>query len=275
MNLRVVPWLTPALTDFLNNTFKWYSKLVGHQTTVLEWGGGNSSLYFLQKKCKVMTVESDTAFLESVSSMAKNLGHTVCVVQNVEDALKKYNDHDLTILNVPDLQSIGTNIFDALPWDIVVNDGISRDEVLDAVGAMKGSPIVILDNAEYCANWGHLERSSGKKKRATTYRNFIRNPDWQKYLFEQPEGRDGYCAADSFGWESPNRWISSVFWKNDHLFQKLMVTHLGFPLVNLDGLADEDLKDLEERCPFDWDKMEWVVGPFPEALDLKLDRDYD
>jgi rubredoxin len=139
---------------------------------------------------------------------------------------------------------------------------------------VRPNSIVVLDNVEYSANWGRLDRSSAKPNLIETYRCILRSIDWHNYIFEQSEGREGHGSTDKTGWESPHRWLSAVCWPKEHFFHELMITHLGFPVVNRFGMSNDDIKSLEERCPFDWSTMEWLREPFPKELDLKLDRDF-
>lgn len=78
---------------------------------------------------------------------------------------------------------------------------------------------------------------------------------------------------DKAGVESPMRWLSAVAWPREHLLSQLMISQLGFPVVNALGMDDADLADVSERAPFDWDNMQWLCEEFPAALDLKLKRD--
>ncbi len=94
-------------------------------------------------------------------------------------------------------------------------------------------------------------------------------------IFEQQEGRQGHSLSDISGWEAPHRWASAILWPQEHLLTKLMLTNLGFPIVNMEGFADADLLSLNDRCPFNWDKMEWEKKEFPNELNLGLDRNFD
>lgn len=275
MFLRITPWIADASIHFLNNLFKWYPDLIKQKLSVLEWGGGNSTIYFLQKKCQVLTIESDDAFISDLCLLAEKSGFSVKVTNNIKQAMAAYEHFDLTILKAQDYSEIGDIIFEFKAWSIVVNDGISRKEVIEAISAKATQAIVVLDNGEYCANWGRLARSSGKTETVRAFRKFIRNPSWQKVLFEQSEGRCGHGSADHTGWESPNRQITGIHWQQDHLLSTLMVTQIGLPLVNLAGEDDEDLNSVEERCPFDWEENKWAIEEYPETLDLKLTRRFD
>jgi hypothetical protein len=59
------------------------------------------------------------------------------------------------------------------------------------------------------------------------------------------------------------------------LFYKFIISNIGLPVVNKEGLDDEDLFSLSERCPFDWEKMVWLKENFPKELDLGLERNFN
>ncbi|MCX8498867.1 MAG: hypothetical protein ORN25_05830, partial [Caulobacteraceae bacterium] len=178
------------------------------------------------------------------------------------------------VIKADNVSELGNIIID-YNWDIIVNDGISRREVLEEIHSKSVNAIVILDNVEYSANWGRLDRGSAKPDLIKAYRSILRDKDWAHMIFEQPEGRDGRGAADKTGWESPHRWASAVLWPSDHLLAKLMVSNIGMPIVNELGVDDGDTETLTDRCPFDWEKMEWLKPHFPPELDLKLKRSYE
>ena len=152
--------------------------------------------------------------------------------------------------------------------------GIARREILEKLISDRINSILVLDNVEYCANWGRLDGDSAKPELIKVYRSFLRSNDWKAYIFEQPEGRLGHGSPDKTGWESPHRWMSAVAWPANHLMQEFMVTNLGFPVVNEIGRQDHDVQSVVQRCPYDWNQMKWAIDPFPPELDLKLDRDF-
>lgn len=268
MKLRLQPWFTDSCATFLNNLFKWYPACAGERISILEWGGGNSTLYFLGKGCRLLTIESDEAYIARVVDISRSLGFKVISTDDPGEAVSGYDGVDLTILRAKSFQDAGEVVFDHRDWSMIVNDGISRKEVVEAIVARRCSSIVILDNVEYCANWGKLERGAAHPERVKSYRNILRDPYWSHYLFEQAEGRDGHSAPDSTGWEAPNRWISGVLWPNTHLLAKLMVSHIGLPVVTLDALDDADIETLSQRCPFDWEQMKWLVDEYTEVFEL-------
>jgi len=275
MQLRVNPWFTDASIKFLNNFFKWYPGLIEEKITVLEWGGGNSSIYFLQKNCKVCTVEDNPSFISDLISLSDTLNLKSIIVKELDELKDNFDDYDFLILDISEKKIIQKDIFNIINWSIIVNDGANRAEVLEGLQENSIGSIVILDNIEYAANWGRLARSSGKRQTSLSYRKFLRSSKWCKYLFEQTEGRAGHYVADHTGWESPNRWITGILWNEQHLLSRLMVTHSGLPIVNQSGAYDDDLKDVEERCPFDWDSMTWGVEEYPDSLDLKLEKNFE
>lgn len=274
MILRTLPWFTDDSILFLNNLFKWYPKEINKELTLLEFGGGNSTLYFLQKNCKILTVESNDEFIKDLYSLAISTGATAKIVESLSQVEESFLNFDLIILKAKSYDEIGSSIFGIVNWDIIVNDGISRKEVLQMFYKESKNSILILDNCEYCANWGRLARSSAKVDTVRVYREFLRNNDWNKYLFEQKEGRDGYCTTDATGWESPNKWVTGVLWNKNHILNKFMITNIGFPLINLEGISDKDINSLEKRCPYDFKNMKWTLDEYPISLDLKLERSY-
>lgn len=275
MKLRVNPWFTDSCTQFLNNFFKWYPALTASSLSVLEWGGGNSTLFFLQKKAKVLTIESDDAFIEKICRISTALGYKASVTNKFDLSAESFFSNDLSIVKVKDYDEIGDDVFNLTNWSMIVNDGISRKQVMSKIASLASQSIIVLDNVEYCANWGHLARSSAKPEQVRVYRKILRDENWRHYIFEQCEGRQGHSTADASGWEAPHRWASAVLWRKEHLLSKLMVSNLGFPIVNISGENDYDIKTLGERCPYDWEKMKWLKEEYPPELDLGLTRNFD
>ena len=272
--LRVVPWFTDGCSTFLSNLFKWLPQTLNKRMCVLEFGGGNSSFFFLSKGLKVVSVESDPNYIEFLINVARNTGFNAAAFTDSNVLITKMDEYDLLILSASKFADV-SRLIDTLDSDIIVNDGIARREILDKLLIDEPDKIIILDNVEYAANWGRLDRSSAKPDLICVYRSFLRSQNWRHYIFEQAEGRSGHGVADKTGWESPHRWASAVSWQHGSLLSKLMVTNIGFPIINKLGEDDVDLDSLNFRCPFDWDAMKWVKSPFPPDLDLKLERDFE
>ena len=106
MKLRIQPWFTDGCTRFLNTVFKWYPQFVTGTPTVLEWGGGNSTLYFLSRKCRVLTVESDASYIDDLSSLTTSMGYRSVVVSSTADALRELDTADVVILQAKGIQDV-------------------------------------------------------------------------------------------------------------------------------------------------------------------------
>jgi hypothetical protein len=269
MKLRINPWFTDSCTVFLNNLFKWYQSYTKMPYSVLEWGGGNSTIYFLQKQCKIFTIESNEDFIHDLLKLSQGLNYRARVVKTLTEGTTNFNEYDLTILKADKFEDVGEAVFGMEDWSIIVVDGISRHRVIETIIDRKSTSIVVLDNVEYCANWGKLERASAHPDRVRSYRRILRDPSWRQYLFEQIEGREGHSTPDTTGWEAPHRWISAVLWRHDHLFSKLMVSSIGLPIISIDGLEDLDVLTLSERCPYDWNNMKWLVDGYTNVFMLE------
>lgn len=240
----------------------------------LEFGGGNSTFYLLGKGLKVITVENDDNYIKFLEEISSNIGFKCKKINPYELDNKTIDSYDLLIIKASSISELGDIILQ-FDWDLIVNDGISRRELLEQIHNKLRNTIIILDNVEYSANWGRLDRGSAKPDLIKAYRSILRDKEWSHIIFEQPEGRDGRGVADKTGWESPHRWASAVLWPSNHLLAKLMVSNIGMPIVNQLGVDDADTETLGERCPFDWHKMAWLKPHFPPELDLKLERNYD
>ena len=280
-NFRIIPWWADSAIVFLNNIFKWYPNLLRRQCSVLETGGGNSSLYLLNKRCRVTTIEGDQRYINYMANVATNAGFKV----NVCDKFNVNKDYDLNIIQVDKYER---KKFDDGHWysslkidnvklefDILINDGIDRLFFLKKFIKSYNS-ILILDNVECAANWGKLTKLSADTNRSSEYRKFLRNTSWNKISFEQAEGRNGRTVADFIGVESDHRKITTVAWYKNHLFNKMMITDKGFPIVNDEAIDDYDLKALKEKFPYDKEKKQWVKKEkYPKILNKDLKRNYD
>lgn len=272
MKLRISPWYTDSCTDFLNNLFKWWPLETG-KPLALEIGGGNSTLYFLGKGFRVLTIEDSPSFIHDIESHARQGGYRVETGSTPDEGLDALKNSDLVLLQAGRISPEALSLISSTKWSIIVNDGIDRAEVLSEIYAVNTGSLIILDNCEYCANWGaRLERGSAHPTRIPIYREFLRSNDWHCYLFEQAEGRDGYSSPDRTGWEAPHRWITGVGWHKSHLLQQLMVTSKGLPLVTPEGINDGDIESLAQRCPFDWDNREWLTDSYTNYFDLHRKR---
>lgn len=277
--LRALPWWTPDSVKFISRLMTWYPEYLDRRLTALEVGSGNSTFYLLDKGIQVLSIETDRDYIDFVKSTSEAAGYEVQVVDNTApDVLTA----DLTIVYVSAnrdeeekpgfwFNKLGLD-FNHFKFDLVINDGTDRMFFLNAVRQLD-DVIVIIDNVEYAANWGRLNKSSAKPDLINIYRSFFRSNTWSHYIFEQPEGRDTLSMPDAIGFESVHRWISSVSWSKKHTLNEFMVSHVGLPLVNEQGLRDVDVETLSERCPYNWEENKWELNDeFPQSLNLGLKR---
>lgn len=115
------PWLALSCNFFLERRLK-------NSFDLLEYGSGNSSLYF-SKKCRTVTsIESDQAWYNHVKNNSPanvNLIYSEALTYH-----QKANDLHQT-------------------YDIILIDGINREACFDAsIGLLKSGGIVILDDSD-------------------------------------------------------------------------------------------------------------------------------
>jgi len=277
--IRALPWWTSGATSFVSNLLKWYPSFIGRNCTAFEVGSGNSTLFLLNNGVRVTCVDDDEKYATFITKTASAAGYKT---QITDDLRAVNNCNDLTIvLTEPYSKQIPGTRFQSLDvdshnlqHDFLINDGIERTFFIRKFRECKNS-FIIQDNCENAANWGRLSRASAKKMLVEEYRSFLRDPDWNKVSFEQVEGRNGRSVPDAAGWEAPGRWITTISWHKESDAHQLMLTDIGLPLTNSHGIGDIDLESLEDRCPFDWHKMEWQnQDEYPRSLDLGLDRNY-
>lgn len=280
-NFRVVPWWVDDSILFLNNMFKWYPNILKRALTVLEIGGGNSTLYLLNKRCKVTTIEGDRRYIDYITTVAKTAGFTV----GKSKSFKQKSENDLSIIEIDPYERKRFNEGhwynslsldnEELKFDILINDGIDRVNFLKKFTYCHNS-ILIIDNCEVASNWGRLTKSSADPKKVKIYRNFLRDCNWNKIIFEQGEGRDGRSIPDFTGIESDHRSITTIAWHYTHFFNSMMLTSKGYPVVNPNGENDDDLITLKDRFPYDKKNKQWVKKEkYPKTLNQKLKRNYD
>jgi hypothetical protein len=124
-----VPWYTYPCIDFLK--YRSYEN-----RAVLEFGSGQSTLWWAQRAARVVAVEGDASWFEILEPE---------VPSNVE--LHLVNDDDLPsclkdVKRVLAAQSNGK-------FDVVVIDGLQRSGLVDvAVRSVKEDGIIVCDNAE-------------------------------------------------------------------------------------------------------------------------------
>lgn len=129
-----LPWFTyPAIT-FLQS-------LDLQNKEVLEWGSGNSSLFFANRVKSIISIENDHIWYEHVNR--KKLENQQIVLTNLEDYEKKPSEFNKK-------------------FDIVIVDGKKRYEcALEVPKYLKNDGLVILDNSDWYKNSAKMIRNLG------------------------------------------------------------------------------------------------------------------
>ncbi|MBE2286889.1 MAG: hypothetical protein IAE77_25760 [Prosthecobacter sp.] len=136
---RRIPWLTWGAVDHLG-------KVVRPGMRVLEWGGGGSTLYFLDRGCRVTTIETDSGWAEGLRSRSKSSGTS--------------GQLELRLMAHPSAGEAAATAYlqaveDPACWDLVLVDGpgeISRVECIRrAMPFVNAGGFIVLDNADWPA----------------------------------------------------------------------------------------------------------------------------
>lgn len=271
INLRTTPWLTSETIRFLNNLLRWYPLYVKRKINILEIGSGNSTLFFLGKPdVSIYSFESDSDYLNFIKNTSILAGASTKLIDQkvINNKYLKYNKDKLNLIFT---KRILNHVLNNVNFDIVIIDGFDRKSAVEKIIRNNNiNQLVVIDDTHYAANWGKLNRSSAAVIRTKVYRKLLRSKHWVNYSFEQEQSSN--CSLmDQAGYIIKGRWISSVLWHKKHLFTKLMVNNLGFPMVNALGANDKDLKTLFKRSPYDFKKKKWLIKEYyPKSLDLGL-----
>jgi hypothetical protein len=138
LDLRI-PWLTWGAIEHLK-------KIVQPGMKVFEWGGGGSTLFFLDQGCRVTTLETSSWWAEGLKKRASTG--------------QSNGSLDLRVLDPKVVESGGTAAYfspvvDQGPWDLVLVDGpgeISRTDCIShAMSFVKPGGFIVLDNADWPA----------------------------------------------------------------------------------------------------------------------------
>lgn len=135
----VFPWLThPALEYFAEHNFS--------EKTVLEWGGGKSTLWWATKAKHVVIVERNREWIDYIISMSTTLGirDKITIIHNEIEAGE--NAYKSRYLNQP--FQLG------LTYDVIVVDDWFRDEaVAMAMCSINAYGMIIADNFDQDYVW--------------------------------------------------------------------------------------------------------------------------
>lgn len=119
-----IPWLTYSFIYFIQERLK-------PDMSILEFGSGNSTLYWSRRVKTVESIEHDPAWYEKVKSM--NLP------ENVSITLKKLQNDDYTIFKSPN----------NVKFSIILIDGVKRVKCIkNNYKLLEDNGVMVLDNSE-------------------------------------------------------------------------------------------------------------------------------
>ncbi|MEP7380318.1 MAG: hypothetical protein ABI910_01460 [Gemmatimonadota bacterium] len=149
---RRVPWISWPCIDYLNER-------VRADDRVLEWGGGGSTLFFLQKGCTVVTVESNDYWRERLDSLVSDRER-----ERWELRFVPADSNDATRAD-----EYMSTVDEGAPWNLVLVDGWNRLKCARrAMSTLRPGGLLIFDNADepqyrevatMLAGWQRLEFS--------------------------------------------------------------------------------------------------------------------
>jgi len=194
VSLRILPWWTDSAISFIEGFLESFNQ---SKPLIFEYGGGNSTIYFLQKNLRVITIEHDADWYEKLNKTAE-----IFVINN--------DNIDIRLSPRPYHKQIAaiTDTVKNHPLSIVVVDGRDRVKCIRYSTAFlyyHNIPhILILDNAE---RLGSEYREARKIFDSCAYR--------RRYHFEQANiiASNNYLQSlpDRAGWQAPHRWITSIY----------------------------------------------------------------
>lgn len=124
-----MPWLTYPALDFLaSKNFT--------SSTILEIGGGQSSVFWSSISKKVVTFETDKNWIKTIKKMASNRDNLE-IINAPEDYTKQV---DFVIKKLKDL---------CLKYDVIIIDGMNRELMFEiSLDYLKDDGIIICDDSE-------------------------------------------------------------------------------------------------------------------------------
>jgi len=124
-----LPWYTYPSIDFLAQ--RDYS-----EKNILEFGGGQSTLWWAARSNKVLTLEGDQQWFEKIrSSMPENVDLNHVSMASIEENISSVR------------RKIEANEVDK--YDVIVIDGLFRGELIPlAIDSLADNGVIVCDNAE-------------------------------------------------------------------------------------------------------------------------------
>jgi hypothetical protein len=126
---KPLPWYTYPSIDFLR--YRTYE-----DKDVLEFGGGQSTLWWAQRARRVLTLEGDPAWYEKLKEK---------IPDNVSLHLTSLKNRETNISQVREILALNPGS----KYDVIIIDGLYRYEMIDiACGVLAEGGMIVCDNAE-------------------------------------------------------------------------------------------------------------------------------
>ena len=169
MNIRQFPWLTDEANLWLQNKIQ-----TGEIKSVLEFGSGSSTIWFLKNNIELVSIEHDIEWFEAVK-------------QEID---KNNFNCEYHLIDRP-YHKVFLNFINNKKFDLVLVDGRDRVEcVKSSFELVKDGKFLMLDNDERIE---YVEVHSILEK-------------WEKTVFEQHRGEKDLC-----GWIAPHEWRTTLW----------------------------------------------------------------
>jgi predicted O-methyltransferase YrrM len=138
-----------TVDDSCNLIFPWYTKnaleklktIIGPETTVFEWGGGASTVWYAYNAKHVDTLESNNTWANDVKKYLdghEKTNYTMCSIETPLSARENHPNKDEYLAYITTLGK---------KWDVIAIDGSYRQDALDiSVEYLNPGGVLIFDN---------------------------------------------------------------------------------------------------------------------------------
>lgn len=137
---KPLPFIVYEAIDFMNTILEPGKK-------VLEFGSGNSTLWFLEKKCEITSIEHDKLWYNTVNDYAHSASFDKDVMSQF-CFLNKQKETTWQFLNETENESFDLILVDGS------NDFNNRNECIEkSISKLKKGGWMVLDNSDHPNNW--------------------------------------------------------------------------------------------------------------------------
>jgi hypothetical protein len=160
------PWITFTAIDFLK-------KHISEESKIFEYGGGGSTLFFLKRTDKVITIEHDKEWFTTLQKIIKEKKYTnwdgCFILPEKGDLLQNPNSSNPNHYSSNDEASVGYNykkyasgidVYGDNYFDFILIDGRSRPScIMHSIKKIKDGGYLILDNSDrtyYLENFSEI-----------------------------------------------------------------------------------------------------------------------